>query len=294
MYKPWRSPLVTERVEYITGLSPEGRAWLERVDEVVAELALKWKLRLGEPLDHDGYTAVIVAAETETGEQAILKLAFQHMESRDEAKGLEFWSGDPTVRLLASDPATDAMLLERCRPGHSLNDVPESEREEILARMIQRLWRAPPADHGFRHLSEMVDYWCRESRADEERWPDPALVREGLAAFEELARPRVGDVLLGTDIHAGNVLAAEREPWLVIDPKPFVGNRSYDALQHMFDKIDVVAIDPVGFVKRWSAYLGLPEKDVRAWAFARFAAERHQDDADWRRTNDVARRLRVS
>ena len=31
-------------------------------------------------------------------------------------------------------------------------------------------------------------------------------------------------VLLCTDLHAGNVLAAQRRPWLVIDPKPYVGD----------------------------------------------------------------------
>ena len=37
-----------------------------------------------------------------------------------------------------------------------------------------------------------------------------------------------GRVLLVTDLHAGNVLAAEREPWLVIDPKPYVGDPAYE------------------------------------------------------------------
>jgi streptomycin 6-kinase len=38
---------------------------------------------------------------------------------------------------------------------------------------------------------------------------------------------------LCTRLHVGNVLAAEREPWLVIDPKPYVGDPTYDVLQHV-------------------------------------------------------------
>jgi streptomycin 6-kinase len=34
-------------------------------------------------------------------------------------------------------------------------------------------------------------------------------------------------VLLHQDLHADNVLAAERVPWLVIDPKPLVGEREF-------------------------------------------------------------------
>lgn len=61
----------------------------------------------------------------------------------------------------------------------------------------------------------------------------PGLAAGGIAAFRFLARPAQRHVLLCTDLHTGNVLAAEREPWLVIDPKPYVGDPTYDVLQHM-------------------------------------------------------------
>lgn len=35
--------------------------------------------------------------------------------------------------------------------------------------------------------------------------------------------------LLCTDLHAGNVLAAGRESWLATDPKPYLGDPTYDA-----------------------------------------------------------------
>jgi streptomycin 6-kinase len=34
-------------------------------------------------------------------------------------------------------------------------------------------------------------------------------------------------VLLHQDLHGDNVLAAQREPWLAIDPKPLVGEREF-------------------------------------------------------------------
>jgi streptomycin 6-kinase len=39
--------------------------------------------------------------------------------------------------------------------------------------------------------------------------------------------------LLATDLHTGNVLAAQRQPWLMIDPKPYVGDPCYDLGQHL-------------------------------------------------------------
>jgi len=46
----------------------------------------------------------------------------------------------------------------------------------------------------------------------------------GGLVFKELPRTAPVNVLLATDLHAGNVLRSERQPWLVIDPKPFVGD----------------------------------------------------------------------
>ena len=67
----------------------------------------------------------------------------------------------------------------------------------------------------------LMKYWSDETLADVEQWPDRGLVREGLRLFEELPRTAPTDVLLATDLHAGNVLRSKRKPWLVIDPKPF-------------------------------------------------------------------------
>jgi hypothetical protein len=46
------------------------------------------------------------------------------------------------------------------------------------------------------------------------------------------------------------VLAAEREPWLVIDPKPYVGDLTYDVLQHMLNCDKRLRADPGDFVAR--------------------------------------------
>lgn len=58
------------------------------------------------------------------------------------------------------------------------------------------------------------------------------------------------DTLLATDLHAGNVLPSQREPWLVIDPKPFIGDPPYDLVQHLHNCEARFRADPRGMVKR--------------------------------------------
>jgi len=284
-------PLVSERVRRLASRDAQGREWLVELPALVEELKGAWGLSLGPAFAHEGYTAVVLPAERADGTPAVLKFSFPHMEGSDEAAGLRFWDGEPTVRLLEADEPRQALLIERCVPGHDLHVLPEAERDAVLAGLIRRLWRRPAAGHSFRPLATMIAYWSEETLGDEERWPDPPLVREGLAAWRELAVPHVDDVMLATDVHAGNVLAAQREPWLVIDPKPFLGDPAYDATQHLFDAQQRLEADPKGFVGRFAGLLDLDDARVRAWTFARFAAERRDDDDEWARANALARRL---
>jgi streptomycin 6-kinase len=46
------------------------------------------------------------------------------------------------------------------------------------------------------------------------------LAKEGTRLLCALPRSGGDALLLHTDLHAGNFLAAEREPWLAIDPSP--------------------------------------------------------------------------
>jgi streptomycin 6-kinase len=84
-------------------------------------------------------------------------------------------------------------------------------------------------------------------------------------------------VLLCTDLHAGNVLAARREPWLMIDPKPFVGDPAYDPVQHMLNCDQRLAANPGGLAQRMAALLDLDPERVRLWLFARCAQESLHD-----------------
>src|SRR5918997_1200433 len=91
--------------------------------------------------------------------------------------------------------------------------MPHMEAEHELQAL--RFWDGDPA---VRLLAAMTAQWASETLADAARWPDAGLVEEGLRLFEELPRTSPTEVLLAPDLHAGNVLRAQRAPWLVIDP----------------------------------------------------------------------------
>jgi streptomycin 6-kinase len=260
---------------------PERSAWLSGLPATLGDLERRWSIAIGIPFDGDEVSCAWVAPVTlATGAAAVLKLGMPHMEGEHEIEGLRFWNGDPTVRLLDADDDLGAMLLERCEPGTSLRGLPEPEQDEVIARLLRRLWRAPAAPHRFRALSVMTAYWSRATLAQEEHWPDAGLVRDGLRLFKELPQSAPTHLLLATDLHAGNVLQARREPWLVIDPKPFLGDPAYDATQHLLNCRSRLRADPRGTIRRFADLLGVDDERVRVWMFARAAADPRDDWQD--------------
>ncbi|MFT7695397.1 MAG: hypothetical protein ACI8P2_004031 [Candidatus Latescibacterota bacterium] len=53
----------------------------------------------------------------------------------------------------------NAMLLERCFPGTSLNALTETEQDPIVAGILRRLWAKAPDRDRFRSLPQMVREW---------------------------------------------------------------------------------------------------------------------------------------
>jgi streptomycin 6-kinase len=247
--------------------------WFEQLPMAIQELQRRWSLSLGPAWTSAARCGWVAPAVRNDGTHVVLKLGMPHMEGAHEIEGLRFWDGQPTVRLLEADARLNALLLERCEPGTPLRDLREAEQDVVLAQLLHHLWRRPSAPHSFRPLSVMVASWTDETLAARAKWSDAGLTRTGLRLFEELGAASSDDVLLATDLHAGNVLRAQREPWLVIDPKPFAGDRAYDATQHLFNCRNRISAAPHATIRRFADLLDVDHERVRLWMFARSAAE---------------------
>jgi streptomycin 6-kinase len=273
--------------------TPDRLSWLERLPAVVRELSDRWEVSVGDPVDGPEVSAAWVAPATRAdGSHTVLKLGMPHMEAEQEIAGLRFWDGDPTARLLEHDEELNAMLLERCQPGTHLRQLPEPEQDIVIAGLLRRLWRVPPQPHPFRPLSELISQWSAETLADRASWRDTGLVEQGLVVFAELVGSAPSGVLLATDLHAGNVLRAGRKPWLVIDPKPFLGDPAYDATQHLLN-CERVEAAPLRTSYRFAELLEVDRDRVALWLFARAAADPRDrwDDGRHAFAHELARSL---
>ena len=247
--------------------------WLAELPELTTEIERRWGLSVdrGEPFDSSA--AWIARAQRRDGSPAVLKLIMPHFEAQHEIEGLLFWNGDPTVRVFASDSSVGALLIEECRPGVPLALSAPEEQDRVIAGLLRRAWGPVPEAAPFRPLASMVDYWADEVTRAAFAWPDSAAVRRGLEIMADLASSPAEAVVLVTDLHAGNVLRGERAPWIVVDPKPFVGDRTYDATQHLLNSRDRLAADPEGTIGYFCQMLEVDASRVQRWLYARLTAD---------------------
>lgn len=268
---------------------PENMVWLERLPTIVDQLAESWSLDIEPPYDSDEVSCAWVApVKRADGSSAVLKIGLPHMEAEHEIQGLQYWNGDPTVILFQANVAQNAMLMEHCVPGTVLRSLPESQQDEVIAKLLRRLWRRPSKPHSFRSISQLKRSWSDEDILDPRKCLDSGLVRAGLQLFDELLDSTEQKVVLATDLHAGNVVRAQRHPWLVIDPKPFFGDPAYDATQHLFNCDKRLLTAPVETIGRFADLLDLPGDRIRKWLFARASIEAGDD---WPGLMDIARLL---
>ena len=262
---------------------PGVREWIGRLPGIVASLADRWSLRIGEPFQPGGQCAWVAPATGPDGASLVLKVGYRFPsgEERDEAAGLRIWDGNGSVRLHAvhESESSHALLIERCLPGTPLGRaLPEPEQDLVVAGLLRQLWARSPGEYPFRPLAQMCAAWADEfekdyAAADPASRLDPGLARAGITLFRELPASADRQVLLCTDLHGENILAAERAPWLAIDPKPYVGDPAYDVLQHMLNCDDRLAADPAGLATRMAGLAGVDPERARQWLFARSVQE---------------------
>ena len=105
---------------------------------------------------------------------------------------------------------------------------------------------------GLPSITEVLAPWADqlEGQVHEHTATDPGLARRVLATMRAPLDPARSAVLLHGDLNPTNVLAATREPWLAIDPKPMVGDAAYDGPRLVWQPDPLRADDPAALVAR--------------------------------------------
>ena len=258
----------------VLGMARRGPAWASWVDalpRLVAEVLEEWQLVADGDLMH-GFCALVVPVRTAGRRPAVLKIAFPDEESEHEHLALQHWHGHGAVQLLRADPHRRVMLLERLH-HEDLTDLWDLEACEVVAGLYPRLH--VPAPPQLRSLTSYVGRWAADLDELPRSAPIPRrLVEQASALARDLCADEASTgVMIHGDLHYENVLAGDREPWLVIDPKPMSGDPHYELAPMLWNRFEELAGDTRNGVRRRFHALvdaaGLDEDRARAWVVVR-------------------------
>jgi streptomycin 6-kinase len=141
---------------------------------------------------------------------------------------------------------------------------------------MRQLWRPLPPDHGFRSvadwaagLGKLRPYFGGGTG------PLPvALVERAEALFAALLPSMAAPVLLHGDLHHWNILAAQREPWLALDPKGIAGEPAYEVgalLRNQIPRLLALPDPPAAMARRIAILadeLGFDRVRLVGWGIA--------------------------
>lgn len=284
----------------------DGIDWLDRLPARIVEAEHRWRITIGSPFQPGGYTSFVAPATTSTGDDVVYKITIPHAEAIGEVDALAAYDGEGAVRVLASKPDRYESLLERCSPGGSLwSAASDDERLDTACALMNRLWR-PLMSEVIAELGAVAAAWAdvtmhRLGNGEHPLMPEP--IERGIDLLRTLPGHATDRVLLHGDFHPGNILAGEREPWLVIDPKPMIGDPAFEPVQLLTQQAGSFAEPPAPAevelrITSIAERVGLDAERIGLWAIARTAewslwSWEHDDTAEaarfhaWTQTLDV-------
>ncbi|HVX42474.1 MAG TPA: aminoglycoside phosphotransferase family protein [Mycobacteriales bacterium] len=219
----------------------------------------RWSLQTDGPAIA-GNNATVQPVRTADGVPAMLRLDPGSEFFADELRTLLLWNGDGAVQVFDHDAANGVMLLERLDHTRNLESLPVEEGAVIAGQLRARLSR--PAPDGLRALESTVERWIAEF--PEDRTVPRYLLDAAVGLCRELG-PGAGDFLVNSDQHYQNILAGEREPWLVIDPHVFAGDREFGIATLLWGRLNEAS--PQRILDIFVEVEGLDDAKARAWTF---------------------------
>jgi streptomycin 6-kinase len=242
-----------------------GEGWLNDLPQILAELSKIWSLEVEKPFANLSYN--FVAACVCENENAVLKIALplDNPEIHNEARFLQTANGRGAVRLLKSNEARRAMLLERAAPGANLKEVFHGKSEkavDIATKTIRAILREAPEDSTFQQLDDWYDNFFTKAENTNFPFQNRKKTRE---FYEELSHG---------DLHHENILSATRESFLAIDPKGIVGDVGYEISVFLNNHLRWLNCEPDvreklnAAIQKFSEAFAIEPKDLRKWAYA--------------------------
>lgn len=249
----------------------KGEKWLAEFDGLISECENRWQMEIMPSFDLS-YNFV-APAKRRDGKDLVIKLAVPSEEFHIEVEALTLFNGCGIVKVIDVDSEKGVLILERLIPGTTLALLENDEEATYIAsQLMKKLWMPTP-------ISSRIPTTAGREREllriiqDNPNGIGPIpieILQEALETYTEMNRTMDQPFLLHGDLHHYNILKSTSQSWLAIDPKGLIGEREFDVIQFLLNKLPAENIAAV-IDKRINIFveeLGLDRKRILSWGFA--------------------------
>jgi streptomycin 6-kinase len=252
-------------------------AWCAALPEMVELYCRRWQLELDQALS--GNSSRVFIGRQHGSRGVVLKLTPDRAIANEEATALRAWAATPhAVDLLDADLEAGALLLENIEPGTKVSDEPQvppvHEAADLLTGLRETTTygaaQLPTLAQGMESMFSRIGGLLSDPQVS-------ALVArpvldDGYHRARELASNGPQGLVHG-DLHLSNILRAGRSRGLVaIDPRPGVGDFTFDAIDWTLDRATSMAAVHERIERLGKLVPGLDPDRLWGWCQATAAA----------------------
>ncbi|XZF77773.1 aminoglycoside phosphotransferase family protein [Bacillus sp. AL-1R] len=217
----------------------KGEKWLRNFNDLCNRCEIRWNMKILSPfeLSYNFVAPILIDGE----KKAVIKLAVPNEEFTSEVEALREFKDKDFVKVIDADLDEGILILEQLVPGVTLATIEnEQEAMKIAVKVMKNLWKVAPKS------TKIPSILSREKSFSRivEKFPNSLgpitkeILLDAFSIFKEMNRTQSTKYLLHGDLHHYNVLNARENFWKVIDPKGLIGEREYDIIQFLLNKLE--------------------------------------------------------
>lgn len=215
----------------------KAKEWLNNFDQMIAAYEKRLEISIQDPFDLS-YNFV-APANRNNGQEVVIKVVLSRKEFLAELETLRLMKGKNMVELLEYDVDRGIMILERLSPGVTLAVIEDDEEAAFIASEVMKsLWVPAPNKTELETVSDRENSLKRIFNNNPNGFGpiSKETLQEALSVFEQLNGQINHSYLLHGDLHHYNLLK-NGDSWSAIDPKGLIGDREYDVIQYLLNKL---------------------------------------------------------
>jgi streptomycin 6-kinase len=251
----------------------KGQEWLDHLPKLINYCEKRWNMKVQDEPFELSFNFVCAAIFADGGE-AVLKLSVPSQDFQNELVALKLFNTNKRkmVQLMDYDGEKGIILLERLKPGKMLSTIDDDEvATQIAVSVLKELW-IPIGEDCLLPATKNREASLIALRKEHPNGLGPIsaqMFKEAEYFFKKMNETSTQYYLLHGDLHHYNILS-KNNSWMVIDPQGLIGEREYDLIQFLLNKLPEKDCKEV-IKKRIDIFaeeLGLNKESILMWGIA--------------------------